>query len=220
VLYTSPWEYRYVDDLQQREAAGTLAIVSVIRAGLAFDLKDAIGEARLHQLEQHCVAAAMHAWGSHPKIMILGPNPLTVPRLGILSLVLDNGELHHNLAVRLLNDLFGIQVRGGCMCAGTYGHDLLQIGKTQSKTIRTELDDGNYTAKPGWIRVSFGPAVAPEDLAVLLDAVPHIADHWRDYANDYVLNQDTAEWRHRHDVPPRSELQMRLPDVLARMTNR
>ncbi len=218
VLYTSPWEYRYVDDLQQREESGTPAIVSVIRAGLAFDLKAAVGETRLQQLEDHCVKSCASAWRDNPKIRILGPDPLTVPRLGILSVILDGGKLHHNLAVRLLNDLYGIQVRGGCMCAGTYGHDLLQIDKSKSKSIRDELDQGNIAAKPGWLRISFGPGVRPEDLAVLIEAIPHVAERWRDYANDYVFNADTAEWRHKDDVAPVSELKLRLPEVLERLS--
>jgi selenocysteine lyase/cysteine desulfurase len=215
VLYTSPWEYRYLDDVQQREQSGTPAIVSVIRAGLAFDLKTELGTARLQTFEEHCVTRVSLAWRNHPKVRILGPDPLTVPRLGILSLILDHGDLHHNLAVRLLNDLYGIQVRGGCMCAGTYGHDLLDIGKAQSKSIREMLDEGNIAAKPGWIRVSFGPAVSPDDLEILVEAIPHIAERWRDYAKDYLLDEETAEWRHKHDVPPNGELQFRLPEALA-----
>jgi len=217
VLYTSPWEYRYLDDLQQREEGGTPAIVSIIRAGLAFDLKVSVGE-RIQQFKDHCLAAAVTAWRGNPKIQILGPDPLTVPRLGILSIILDKGELHHNLAVRLLNDLYGIQVRGGCMCAGTYGHDLLQIDKSHSKSIRTALDEGNIAAKPGWVRVSFGPGLSAEDLDVLLEAVPYVAEHWREYVKDYVLDEETAEWRHRNDTIPSSDLRLRIPEMLERLT--
>jgi selenocysteine lyase/cysteine desulfurase len=218
VLYTSPWEYRYVDDLQQREGSGTPPIVSIIRAGLAFDLKSSLGEDRMHRLENHCVMAAVNAWRDNPKVTILGPDPGTVPRLGILSIILDKGELHHNLAVRLLNDLYGIQVRGGCMCAGTYGHDLLQINKSHSESIRNAIDEGDIVAKPGWVRVSFGPAVTAEDLAVLLVAVPHVAENWRTYVKDYVLDEETAEWRHRDEVPFRSDLSMRIPAVIERLS--
>lgn len=219
VLYTSPWEYRYLDDPEEREKSGTPPIVSIIRAGLAFDLKNAIGE-RLERLESRCVATAAAAWADNPKVRILGPDPLAVPRLGILSLILDNGQLHHNLAVRLLNDLYGIQVRGGCMCAGTYGHDLLQIGKSHSESIRMALDEGKLAEKPGWVRVSFGPGMSVEDFAVLLEAIPHLAEHWRDYAPDYVMDPETAEWRHRDDEPLHSDLQLRIPEVLDRLSPR
>lgn len=218
VLYTSPWEYRYLDDPQAREESGTPAIVSIIRAGLAFDLKEILGQ-RLQQLEDHCVMAAATAWRDHPKIDILGPDPLITPRLGILSIILDKGDLHHNLAVRLLNDLYGIQVRGGCMCAGTYGHDLLHIDKSHSKAIRTALDEGNVCVKPGWIRVSFGPGVRAEDLAVLLEAIPHVAEHWRTYADAYVQDPETADWRHRDDPPLASDLRLRIPEMVARLSS-
>lgn len=216
VLYTSPWEYRYVDDAQQREASGTPSIVSVIRAGLAFDLKMQVGE-RVERLEQHCLETATRAWRNHPKIHILGPDPLTVPRLAIMSLVLDGGALHHNLAVRLLNDLYGIQVRGGCMCAGTYGHDLLGIDKRTSEAIRCELDNGNLAAKPGWVRVSFGPAVAFEDLDILIKGVRHVAEHWREYVDQYVFDPDHVEWRHRDDTPATSDLALRIPPAIDRL---
>jgi selenocysteine lyase/cysteine desulfurase len=216
VLYTSPWQWRYLDDLEQREGSGTQAIVSIIRAGLAFDLKALIGEERLQRFKDHCVAAAVARWHGHPKIEILGPDPLTVPRLGILSVILDGGQLHHNLAVRLLNDLYGIQVRGGCMCAGTYGHDLLRIDKAHSESIRTAIDEGKLVVKPGWVRISFGPGLSADDLAVLLEGVPHVAEHWRDYAKDYVVDEDAAEWRHKDDRPFRSELRLRIPEVLER----
>ena len=217
VLYTSPWEYRYVDDLEQREASGTPPIVSIIRAGLAFDLKELIWQ-RLKRLKERCVAAAVAAWSDNPKIAILGPDPVDVPRLGILSIILDEGQLHHNLAVRLLNDLYGIQVRGGCMCAGTYGHDLLSIGKEQSKSIRTALDEGDLGAKPGWVRISFGPGMSPEDFSILLKAVPHVAENWRNYVGDYVMDPETADWRHRSETPQSSNLRLRIPEVLERLT--
>ena len=211
VLYTSPWEYRYLENLQHREESGTPAIVSVIRAGLAIDLKEMIGVDRLQSLENECVRAAATAWRGHPKIEILGPDPLQVPRLGILSLVLDNRQLHHNLAVRLLSDRYGIQVRGGCMCAGTYGHDLLDIDQATSQRIRDALDEGQAHIKPGWVRLSFGPAVSEEDLQVLIAAVPDIAENWRRYAVDYVLDPDTAEWQHRSQVGQISELSLLSP---------
>jgi selenocysteine lyase/cysteine desulfurase len=213
VLYTSPWEYRYLDDPQAREEGGTAPIASIIRAGLAFDLKQGI-MASLEHLEAHCVATATAAWRDHPKIRILGPDPLTTPRLGILSLILDDGELHYNLAVRLLNDLYGIQVRGGCMCAGTYGHDLLSITKEQSQSIRDALDGGDVVAKPGFVRVSFGPAVCSEDFDTLVDAIPHVAEHWREYVHDYELDPVTAEWRHKRDVPTTSKLALQIPQTL------
>ena len=197
VLYTSPWAYKYLEDLEHREEGGTPPIVQVIRAGLAFDLKELIGTKRIEAVEHHYVRRAMQAWGNDPQIRILGDPK--APRIGIVSVILDQGRLHHNLAVRLLNDLYGIQVRGGCMCAGTYGHDLLGIGQQQSEAIRCSLDEGDVGAKPGWVRCSFSPATSEEEFAVLLEAVPHIAHNWRMYAEQYTMDPDTAEWHHKEE---------------------
>lgn len=197
VLYTSPWDVRYLDDLQHREEAGTPPIVQVIRAGLVFDLKARLGCERIGALEHHFVRRAMDAWRGHPKIRILGD--LDAPRIGIVSVILDDGRLHHNLAVRLLNDRYGIQVRGGCMCAGTYGHDLLGIDEETSQGIRCLLDRGEIGAKPGWVRVSFGPSTSEEDFQLLLSAVPALAERWREWAEGYAMDNHTGEWHHPQD---------------------
>jgi selenocysteine lyase/cysteine desulfurase len=197
VLYTSPWEYRYLDDLEHREEGGTPPIVQIIRAGLVFDLKRAIGVDRIQAVEKDYVARAIAAWRDHPRIRILGS--LEAERLAILSVILDGGRLHHHLAVRLLSDHFGIQVRGGCMCAGTYGHDLLGIEREQSEEIRHALDRGEACAKPGWVRITLGPTTDEADFAELLRAVPHIAENWSRWVGEYRQDPQTAEWRHRDD---------------------
>ena len=211
VLYTSPWEYRYLDDLRHREEGGTPPIIQVIRAGLVLDLKELVGVERIHAVEQGFLSRAIKAWRKDPAIRILGD--LTAPRIGVLSLILDNGELHHNLAVRLLNDLYGIQTRGGCMCAGTYGHDLLGIDQSTSQHIRDKLDAGDLASKPGWVRVGFNPATSEGEFRVLLEAVPHVARHWRRYAEDYEMDPISATWRHKGGEPevPRLALEPELP---------
>ncbi len=199
VLYTSPWEYRYLDDLRHREEGGTPPIIQVIRAGLVLDLKEKIGVERIHAVEQHFLERAIKAWRKEPSIRILGD--LAAPRIGVMSLILDNGELHHNLAVRLLNDLYGIQTRGGCMCAGTYGHDLLGIDQSTSQSIRDKLDRGDLASKPGWVRVGFNPATSEGEFRVLLEAVPHVARHWRRYVDSYDMDPVNASWRHKNGEP-------------------
>jgi len=206
VLYTSPWEYKYLDDLQHREEGGTPPIVQVIRAGLVFDLKEHIGTDRIEAVERHFVRRAIDAWKDDGRIRILGD--LEAPRIGIISLILDDGRLHYNLAVRLLNDLYGIQTRGGCMCAGTYGHDLLGIDQDHSEEIRCALDAGDVASKPGWIRCSFSPATSEGEFRVLLEAIPHIAREWKKYATGYSMDPNTAEWHHEDD--PKGPASLRL----------
>lgn len=212
VLYTSPWAYKYLEDLEHREEGGTPPIVQVIRAGLAFDLKAMIGTERIEAVEHHFVRRAINAWKDDDRIRILGD--LDSPRIGIVSVILDGGRLHHNLAVRLLNDLYGIQVRGGCMCAGTYGHDLLGIGQEESEAIRCSLDEGDVAAKPGWVRCSFSPATSEGEFRVLLEAVPHIAREWKKYAKDYTMDPDTAEWHHQGDGQRFQSLALTMPSDL------
>ena len=190
VLYTSPWDHRYLSNIQERETGGTPPIVQSIQAGLAFDLKAAIGAERIERIEQDYLARALKEWLPHPKLWILGLTK--AKRLGVISLIFR--DLHHNLAATLLNDLFGIQVRGGCMCAGPYGHLLLHIDHDHSAAIRERLAEGHIGEKPGWVRVSLSPTVSEEEFQTLLEAVDHIAKHGKEYEDRYELHDDTGEW--------------------------
>jgi selenocysteine lyase/cysteine desulfurase len=187
VLYTSPWDHRYVEDIATREGGGTPPIVQIIRAGLVFQLKRYIGNDLLQRAERELVHCARKRFLENPRLTLLGHHG--VKRLGVFSVIFNDG-LHHNLAVRLLNDRFGIQVRAGCMCAGTYGHELLHIGRSQSQEIRDALDRGELWIKPGWVRISVSPATSREDLEFLLEAVDQVSRDWEEYAHLY--RQDAA----------------------------
>jgi selenocysteine lyase/cysteine desulfurase len=209
VVFTSPWEWRYTDELSHREEGGTPDVVGVIRAGLAIELKDLVGTARIARVEDSFVRRAFARWVKHPKIAILGD--MHSPRLGILSLVFDEGRLHHNLAARLLSDRWGIQTRGGCMCAGTYGHELLGISSSRSIEISCALEQGDESMRPGWLRISFSPATTEEDFGVLLDAVEELAERWPEWVNDYVMDAKHATWRHKKDVRDNKGLHLTGP---------
>jgi len=193
VLYTSPWDHRYLNDVKMREGGGTPPIIQIIRAGLVFDLKKRIGEKLLMAAEHELVSIAKKRILANPALALLGtPNE---ERLGVFSIIFHGGELHHNLAVRLLNDRFGIQVRAGCMCAGTYGHELLGIEQEKSEIIRRALTDGELTAKPGWVRLSISPATSREDLEFALDAIDQISNDWKQYADKYAQdNSGEFHW--------------------------
>lgn len=183
VLFTSPWTHRYLPEIERREESGTPPIVQIIRAGLVFDLKERIGTGLLGAAERELRARFESGVASEPGIRLLG-NPGT-RELGTYSMILDGGRLHYNLAVRLLNDLYGIQVRSGCMCAGTYGHDLLEIGEEESASIMGALDRGDHSQRPGFVRASISPATDPDDLDLLTGALRSIVREWRDYADRY-----------------------------------
>jgi hypothetical protein len=178
-------------------AGWTTANPTMYRAGLAFQLKDIIGTERIRRVEDDFLERAVTRFKDSPRIRILGD--LEARRIGIVSLVFDEGRLHHNLAARLLSDRWGIQTRGGCMCAGTYGHDLLGISASRSFEIRCALDQGDEAAKPGWLRISFSPATTEEDFRVLLDAVSELPERWQEWASEYRIEQHTATWRHKDD---------------------
>lgn len=190
VLYTSPWDHRYLSQIELRETGGTPPIVQSIQAGLAFDLKAAMGAERIERIEQDYLTRALKEWTRHPGLYVLGLTE--AKRLGVVSLIFR--DLHHNLAASLLNDLYGIQVRGGCMCAGPYGHLLLHIEQEHSAAIRHRLAEGHIGEKPGWVRISLGPSVSEEEFQVLMEAVDYVARVGKKYEDRYTLDDETGEW--------------------------
>jgi selenocysteine lyase/cysteine desulfurase len=201
VAYVNPVEHRYLADQEHREEGGTPAIVESIRAGLVFQLKDAVGTDEIRKREDSFISRAIEEWRSHPNIKILG-NP-EAERLSIVSFVVRLGEryLHHNYLVALLNDLFGIQARGGCSCAGPYGHRLLGIDLNTSHRFEAEIARGCEVIKPGWVRVNFNYFIGEAEFGYMLQAVNLIADQgWR-LLSEYEFEPATALWRHRGGLP-------------------
>lgn len=198
VAYVNPDEHRYLADPVQREEGGTPAIVESIRAGLVFQLKEAVGVEVIRRREEHFLRQAITAWKSEPSIEILG-NP-DAERLSIVSFVVrapSGSYLHHNFVVAVLNDLFGIQSRGGCSCAGPYGHRLLGIGLDRSHAFEREITHGCEGIKPGWVRINFNYFISDTVFSYLIEAVRMIArDGWR-LLTDYRFDPETGLWRHR-----------------------
>ena len=210
VWYVNPEDHRYLGDPEHREEGGTPAIVESIRAGLVFQLKDAIGENAIREREESFIRRAISSWKENPNIEILGN--CTAERLSIVSFVIRDGDryLHHNYVVALLNDLFGIQSRGGCSCAGPYGHRLLGIDIDRSHEFEREIARGCEGIKPGWVRVNFNYFISETVFQYILDAVHLVANHgWR-LLHLYHFEVKTGLWRHANGVvePP-----MRLFDV-------
>jgi selenocysteine lyase/cysteine desulfurase len=198
VMYVNPVEHRYYDDPVHREEGGTPGIVESIRAGLVFQLKAAVGTDVIQEHEEALLARAVQAWHEEPGIEILGN--LDARRLSIVSFVIraPSGEyLHHNYVVALLNDLFGIQTRGGCSCAGPYGHRLLNIDLDRSHEFERQIAGGCEGIKPGWVRVNFNYFVAEEVVDYVIEAVRMVArDGWR-LLGDYTFEPTSGLWRHR-----------------------
>jgi len=198
VAYVNPTEHRYLDDPAQREEGGTPAIVESVRAGLVFQLKQAVGVDVIRSCEQDYLRRAIGSWIKEPSIEILGN--LEAERLSIISFGVrapSGRHLHHNFVVALLNDLFGIQSRGGCSCAGPYGHRLLGIDLDRSREFDREIAHGCEGIKPGWVRVNFNYFISEAVFTYIVEAVELVArDGWR-LLGDYRFDPATGLWRHR-----------------------
>src|SRR5690349_9152970 len=201
VTYVNPLEHEYVTSIEHREEGGTPAIVDSIRAGLVFQLKEAVGTAEIRKREESFIRRAIERWRRNPNLEILG-NP-DLDRLSIVSFVVrhDGRYLHHNYVVALLNDLFGIQARGGCSCAGPYGHRLLGIDLDRSREFEREIGRGCEGIKPGWIRVNFNYFISEPVFEFILDAVDLVAtDGWK-LLPEYRFDPLSGLWRHRAGSP-------------------
>lgn len=194
VVYVNRAEHRYIDAPEHREEGGTPAIVESIRAGLVFQLKEAVGAERIEALEHHFIQRAIERWKELDNIELLGHR--AAQRLSLVSFAIKHkqGVLHHNFVVALLNDLFGIQSRGGCSCAGPYGHRLLGIGEEDSHHFEDEIVQGHSGIKPGWVRINFNYFISETVFQFLLDAVAFVAKHGWVFLPLYRFESETGRW--------------------------
>jgi selenocysteine lyase/cysteine desulfurase len=116
-------------------------------------------------------------------------------RLGIVSFYVE--DLHYNLAVKLLNDRFGVQVRGGCSCAGTYGHYLLEVDQDYSKSITDRIDLGDMSGKPGWVRLSVNPIMTDEEINYIVDSIEQVCSKYVEWAEDYNYDSQANVFYHK-----------------------
>jgi selenocysteine lyase/cysteine desulfurase len=197
ILFVSPDRQSYHPEPAVREEGGTPAIVESIRAGLVFALKDAVGTDEIHRRERELARRALAAWGAHPRIEILG-NP-DVERLAVVSLGIRHprGLLHSNFVVAVLSDLFGIQARSGCFCAGPYIHRLYPIADDWSVRMDAEVSRGHVGAKLAFTRLSFPYFMSETAFRYVLEAVQLVADHgWR-LLPYYRFDPESGHWEHR-----------------------
>lgn len=207
VVYVNTAEHRYIEDPVHREEGGTPAIIESIRAGLVFQLKAAVGHTTIYERESVFVRRAIERWSKNPNISILGNKDAW--RLSIVSFVIlhsaptapgeapHQGWLHHNFVVALLNDLFGIQARGGCSCAGPYGHRLLGYDLTTSRAFEQEIVRGGHGVKPGWARVNFNYFISEAQFEFILAAIDFVATHGWKFLTHYAFQPGPGNWVHR-----------------------
>lgn len=191
VDWTNPWGgHKYIDEIEAREDGGTPAFLQTIKAALAIQLKETMGIKNILAREHELLGLIWPRLDAIPNLHILAGQHRD--RLGVISFYIDG--LHYNLGVRLLNDRFGIQVRGGCSCAGTYGHYLLEVSREHSQKITEKITHGDLSEKPGWIRMSIHPVMTDQEVHYLMDAIGQLAANFREWARDYSRNAHTNEF--------------------------
>ena len=195
VKWTNRWGgYSYISDIETKEDGGTPGFLQGIKAALAVSLKEQMGPAKIKSRENELIDLTFKELLRTEKLHILSEN--IRERLGVFSFYIDN--LHHNLITKLLNDRFGIQVRGGCSCAGTYGHFLLNVDFNLSNEITKRIEAGDLSLKPGWIRLSLHPTMTNDELYFILDALKDTIRNAAKWSEDYIYDNHTNEFYHHN----------------------
>ncbi len=203
VNWTNPWGGRsYFDDIELREDGGTPGFLQAIKTALCIRIKEQMGVENMEAQEKRLVAVFMQGLAQIPGIHILAEDQ--VDRIGAVSFYADG--IHFNLLVKLLNDRYGIQVRGGCSCAGTYGHYLLHVDENYSSMLTHQIDEGNLSQKPGWVRASIHPTTTEEEVKFMLKAVSEIVMHVQEWKKEYTYDSKTNEFRHQQEIDRQKEI--------------
>lgn len=194
VSWTNPWgEHKYIDNIEDREDGGTPGFLQVIKTALAIQLKEQMGVHNILEREHEIVDYVFSELDAIENIHILANQHQD--RLGVISFYID--DLHFNLGVKLLNDRFGIQTRGGCSCAGTYGHYLLHVDQETSHDLVCQITSGDLIKKPGWIRMSIHPTTTSEEIRFVCDSIKSVARHHKEWAKEYNYNAKSNEFIHK-----------------------
>ena len=203
VSWTNPWgEHKYIDNIEDREDGGTPGFLQVIKTALAIQLKEQMGIENILKREHEIVDYIFSELGTVSNIKILAVQHQD--RLGVISFFVE--DLHFNLGVKLLNDKFGIQTRGGCSCAGTYGHFLLHVDQETSHKLIDEITLGDLIRKPGWIRMSIHPTTTTAEIEFVCNGIKALAESHKTWALDYNYNAVTNEFVNKQAKPLEDEL--------------
>lgn len=203
VSWTNPWGGRsYFDDIEMREDGGTPGFLQAIRTALTIKLKEQMGVDNIHAQEKLLVTTFIEGLRKIPSIHILAEDQ--IDRIGAISFYAEG--IHFNLLVKLLNDRYGIQVRGGCSCAGTYGHYLLHVNEDYSHLLTDKIDEGDLSQKPGWVRASIHPTTTMEEVEIILHAVAEIVENVEEWKLDYSYDTKTNEFKHASEIDREIEI--------------
>lgn len=203
VSWTNPWgEHKYIDNIEDREDGGTPGFLQVIKTALAIQLKEKMGVENILKREHELVSYIFDALKENPNVVLLAEE--TQDRLGVISFYIK--DLHFNLGVKLLNDKFGIQTRGGCSCAGTYGHYLLHVDQETSNDLVCQITSGDLIKKPGWIRMSVHPTTTTEEIIFVCNSINDLANNYQDWIGEYEYDSKTNEFFHKNAIHSEKEM--------------
>ncbi len=195
VSYVSPWAHDYFDSLIEREEAGTPNLIGDIRAALVLVIKSVVGTDYIQQRDHQLASQALEVWRNNPHLQLLGTDK--PDRLPIFSFMVRDAQqeyVHHQLFTRMLSDVTGIQARGGCVCAGPYGHRLLNVNRKNSERIRKQVLAGEEIVKPGWIRLNFSYLMDDETAATIIKGVDSLACSTSRYTRHYCADGATSQF--------------------------
>ncbi|MGD8780796.1 MAG: aminotransferase class V-fold PLP-dependent enzyme [Ignavibacteria bacterium] len=197
VDWTNPWgKHKFVNNIEAREDGGTPGFLQAIKSALSIKLKEEMGVENILAREKELLKITFEEFEKIPEIHLLANE--SRERLGIISFYTE--DIHYNLLVKLLNDKFGLQVRGGCSCAGTYGHYLLHVDPTRSKRITDKINEGDLSEKPGWVRFSLHPTMANDELYYCLNAFKEVTQNSKEWREDYIYSNKTNEYTHKNSI--------------------
>ncbi len=203
VTYTNPWgNHDYIDDIETREDGGTPGFLQTLKTALAIELKEKMGTQKMQEQEHVLIQCLFENLKNVKGLHILAAKH--EDRLGILSFYVDN--LHYNLIVKLLNDRFGIQSRGGCSCAGTYGHYLLNVDVDKSLAIEQKIIDGCLLERPGWVRISVHPTMTINEIKFICDAIKEVVANYENWSKDYTYHLLKNEFVHNATQPAEKDI--------------
>lgn len=193
VKWTDPWgHFGYTADVEAQEDGGTPGFIQAIRAAMAIKIKDEMNVEKMHARELQLLKRCFAEMEAMPSVEIVGGTNTDIPRIGAVAFNIEG--LHYNLVVRLLNDYFGVQARGGWSCASTYCHFLFDINEEESHALTDRISANNLTGKPGWVRISVHPTMTDSELDEIIVAVKSICENKEKWAADYHFEPTNNEY--------------------------
>jgi len=216
VDYVSPEKQEFIKDIESREKPGTPGILQAIRVALAISVKEKVGTTSIDEIENHFYQQFMDAFKDDGRIVFYGPQEFS-RKVPIIPFNIKHKDrfLHPRFVTRLLSDLFGIQSRAGCSCAGPYGHHLMNINQRHSDFYRCMITNIGYSGiKPGWVRVNLHYALDQSEIDYLITAIKFVCEHGYKFLQMYIFNIKNGEWGHQDYSYP-NQLSLNIDSVYA-----